>query len=269
MLNRKRGHCMKLAGLFAAMAILFVLNLAGCSKEEDRSNKVNTTPATKTEVVAPTTNPPVAAVQGKGTIAGRVIFTGNFTPGKLSIGKDREVCGDAKQDPSLLVGADGGLQNAVIQINGLRQGKISANAAELDQKNCQYAPHVLVVPTGAKVTIKNNDGILHNIHTESKANTPFNRAQPKYLKELNETFSKPEIIAVRCDVHGWMSGWIVVTDNVFFAVSGADGSFKLTDVPAGKYMLEAWHEKFGKTTHTVDVKPGETASMTFEFQDKK
>jgi plastocyanin len=260
---------MKLAGLFAAIAILFILNLAGCSKEEDRSNTPRKPTETKTEPAAPAANPSVAAVQGKGTIAGRVIFKGNYKPGKLSIGKDREVCGDAKQDPALLVGADGGLQNAVIQINGLRQGKIPANAAELDQKNCQYVPHVLVVPTGAKVTIKNNDGILHNIHTESKANTPFNRAQPKYLKEINETFSKPEIIAVRCDVHGWMSGWIVVTDNVFLGVSGADGAFTLTDVPAGKYMLEAWHEKLGKTTQTVDVRPGETANMTFEFQDKK
>jgi plastocyanin len=260
---------MKLAGWCAFTVILLLFDFAGCSKEEDRSSKVNATPGTKTEAVAPTTNPPVAAVQGKGTILGRVIFTGNYTPGKLSIGKDREVCGDTKQDPSLLVGADGGLQNAVIQITGLRQGKIPANTAELDQKSCEYAPHVLVVPTGAKVTIKNDDGILHNVHTESKANTPFNRAQPKYLKELNETFSKAEIIAVRCDVHGWMSGWIVVTDNVFFGVSGADGGFKLTDVPAGKYTLEAWHEKLGKTTQTVEVKPGEIANMTFQFQDKE
>lgn len=219
--------------------------------------------------MAAPTNPAAAGLRGKGTIAGRVIFTGDYTPGKLSVGKDREVCGDAKQDPSLLVATDGGLQNAVIQITGLRQGKIPANTAELDQKNCEYAPHVLVVPTGAKVTIKNDDGILHNVQTESKANAPFNRAQPKYLKEISETFTKPETIAVRCDVHGWMSGWIVVTDNVFFAVSGADGAFKLTDVPAGKYSLEAWHEKLGKTTQTVDVKPGESASMTFEFPEKK
>ena len=121
--------------------------------------------------------------------------------------------------------------------------------------------------TGATVKIKNSDGILHNVHTLSKANTPFNRAQPKFLKELSETFAKPEIIPVRCDVHGWMSGWILVTDNVFHDVSQADGGFKLVDVPAGKYTLDAWHEELGAATQQVEIKAGET--LNIEFQLKK
>ncbi len=260
---------MKLSGLIVPIAIVFLFNFAGCSKEEDRSNTPKESAATKAEPVGEARSKSIAAVQGNGSIAGKVVFTGDYSPGKLSISKDREVCGDSQQDPTLLVGAGGGLQNAVIQIADLRQGKSPAQEAELDQEKCQYVPHVLVIPTATKVTIKNSDGILHNVHTVSKANPPFNRAQPKYLKEISKTFTKPEIIAVRCDVHGWMSGWIVVTDNVFFAVSNAAGAFKLTDVPAGKYRLEAWHEKLGKATQTVEVKPGETANMTFEFQDKK
>jgi len=251
--------------VFASICVALQISVAGCSKEEDRSAASKETAAAKPE--SPAAAPGVAA-QGKGTIAGKVVFKGSYTQGKLSIGKDREVCGDSKPDPTLLVGADNGLQNAVIQITDLRQGESPAREVVLDQLKCEYVPHVLVIPTGAKVTIKNSDGILHNVHTVSKANTPFNRAQPKFLKEISETFAKPEIIAARCDVHGWMSGWIVVTDNVFYDASKADGSFNLTDVPAGKYMLEAWHEKLGKATQTVEVKPGETASVTFEFQDK-
>jgi plastocyanin len=187
----------------------------------------------------------------------------------LPVGKDKEVCGDDKPDPSLLVGSDGGIKNAVVQIAGLKQGRTPTKEAVLDQVKCEYVPHVLVIPTGATVTIKNSDGILHNVHTFSKINLPFNRAQPKFVKELKETFAKPEIIPVRCDVHGWMSGWIVVTDNVYVEVTPADGAFKLTDVPAGKHSLEVWHEVLGKTSQDIDVKAGETATATFELQLKK
>jgi hypothetical protein len=86
---------------------------------------------------------------------------------------------------------------------------------------------------------------------------------------LSETFAKPEMIPVRCDVHGWMSGWIIVTDNVFHDVSQADGSFKLTGVPAGKYTLDAWHEDLGTATQQVDIKAGEALNVIFEFQLKK
>jgi plastocyanin len=151
----------------------------------------------------------------------------------------------------------------------VREGRTPPKEAVLDQVKCEYAPHVLVVPAGGTVKIKNSDGILHNVHTVSKENIPFNRAQPKFMKEITETLAKPEAIAVRCDVHGWMSGWIVVTDNVFYDVSQADGTFKLADVPAGKYTIEVWHEKLGKTTQEVEVKAGETVNVSYEMAMKK
>ncbi len=139
----------------------------------------------------------------------------------------------------------------------------------LDQVQCEYVPHVLAIPVGATVKIKNSDGILHNVHTFSEKNSPFNRAQPKYLKEISEKFSKPEVVSVRCDVHAWMSGWIVVTESPFYDVTSADGSFKLESVPVGKYTLEVWHETLGKATQSVEVKLGEVTNVTFEFQMKK
>ena len=254
---------MRAKKIIAAITILLLGTVTSCSRDEERA-----TPA-KGAASSAAPSGGAAPSQGKGTIAGKVVFKGSHAPGKLSVGKDKEVCGDAKQDPTLLVGADGGVRNAVVQIAGLSQGKTPAKEAELDQAKCEYVPHVLVVSTGATVKIKNSDGILHNVHTLSKQNAPFNRAQPKFMKELSETFAKPEIIPVRCDVHGWMSGWIVVTDNVFYDVSQADGSFQLTGVPVGKYTLEAWHEELGTATQQVDIKPGETLNVIFEFQIKK
>ena len=244
------------------LQVCFVVLLAvGCSKEPEQKSPPAKEPAQS--VTAP------GAAQGKGKIIGKVVFKGSHSPGKLSVGKDREVCGDAKQDPSLLVGSDRGLKNAVVQIAGLREGVTPSKAAVVDQLKCEYVPHVSVIPTGTTVTFKNSDGILHNIHTVSQINSPFNRAQPKFLKEIKETFAKPEIVGLRCDVHGWMTGSLMVTDNVYFAVTESDGSFTLNDVPAGKHHLEIWHEKLGSLTQAVEMKAGETANVTIEFQAKK
>jgi plastocyanin len=238
----------------------------GCSKEQESTPPPSKeTAQTKSAPSAPSTPAQPAAGQINGTIAGRVIFKGKYASGKLPVGKDKEVCGDAKADSALIVEDDGGIKNAVIQVAGVREGKPPAKEAELDQVKCEYVPHVLVIPPGSTVKIKNSDGILHNVHTLSNKNKPFNRAQPKFMKEISETFTKPEIISVRCDVHGWMSGWIVVTDNVFYEVSQADGAFKLADVPAGKHSVEVWHEKLGKLARDVEVKPGETVNVTFEM----
>ena len=242
---------------------LAVLLAISCSKEADQESAPKKESAPPEAVTAPT------AATGKGTIIGKVIFKGSERSGKLSVSKDREVCGDGKLDPSLLVDGDGGLKNVVVQIAGVREGAAPSKDAVIDQLKCEYVPHVSVVLAGGTVTFKNSDGILHNIHTVSQINSPFNRAQPKFLKEIKETFAKPEVIALRCDVHGWMSGWVVVTDNVFFAVTESDGAFKLNDVPAGKHTLELWHESLGSLTQQVEVKDGESATVNMEFPEKK
>ncbi len=244
----------------ASFALLFAV---GCSKEAEQQAAQNKEPAVEKSKTAPVTS------SGSGTISGKVVFKGAHSVGKLAVGKDKEVCGDSKQDSSVVVGGDGGLKNAVVQIAGLHQGKTPSNEALFDQSKCEYVPHVLVVPAGATVTIKNSDGILHNVHTLSQVNSPFNRAQPKFMKEIKEQFAKPEIIPVRCDVHGWMSGWIVVTDNAYFDVTRSDGAFTLAEVPAGKYSLEVWHETLGSAAQPVEIKNGETVHVTFEFQMKK
>jgi plastocyanin len=251
-----------------AVILLACLPLLGNCSKEPKSEPAKASEAAPATV--PTAEPNKSSPgEGVGTITGKVVFTGTYAAGKTMISKDREVCGDAKLDPSMVIGKQGELKNAVIQIGDLKHGKSTAKEVELDQVKCEYVPHVAVVSTGATVKIKNSDGILHNVHSVSEKNMPFNRAQPKFMKEIKETFSKPEIVQLRCDVHGWMSGWIVVTENVFFDVTEADGTFRFDSVPVGKYTLEVWHEILGKTTQQVDVKVGEVTNVTFEFQLKK
>src|ERR687892_282469 len=211
-----------------------------------------------------------ADVKDGGTISGTVKYKGTApAPKKLDVNKDKEVCAKSpKVDQSLVVN-NGNLANAVVTITDIKTGKkIDTKKVTLDQKECEYHPHVLAFPAGTTVEILNPDGILHNVHSYSKVNSPFNMAQPKFKKTLDVKIDKPEAVEVKCDVHGWMHGWLVATENPYFAVIDNSGAFKLTDVPAGNYTVEVWHEKLGKSTQKVTVKAKEEAKVNFEVAGK-
>ena len=209
-------------------------------------------------------------VKDGGSISGTVKFKGTApAPKKLDVGKDKEVCAKTpKVDQSLIVN-NGNLANAVVTITDIQKGKkVELKKVTLDQNGCEYKPHVLAFPAGSTVEILNPDGILHNVHSYSKVNSAFNQAQPKFKKSLDVKIEKPEAIEIKCDVHGWMHGWLVSTETPYFAVTDNSGSFKLADVPAGSYTVEVWHEKLGKSTQKVTVKAKEDAKVNFEVAGK-
>jgi plastocyanin len=210
-------------------------------------------------------------VANGGSIVGTVAFAGDApVPVKLEITKDQAACGKTeKVDESLLVGSDNGLQNVVVSIANIEKGKkMPAEGPTLDQKDCRYAPHVMISPAGAEVTILNSDGILHNIHTYSEKNPAFNKAQPKFKKKMKESFAEPETVKMTCDAHSWMTGWLVVQGHPYYAVTDEKGMFSLTDVPAGDYELKFWHEVLGETTQKVSVKAGEETKVSAEMVKK-
>jgi plastocyanin len=211
------------------------------------------------------------AVSDGGSISGSVKFKGTApAPKKLDVGKDKEVCAKTpKMDQSLIVN-NGNLANAVVTITDIKKGKKSeVKKVTLDQNGCEYKPHVLAFQAGSSVEILNPDGILHNVHSYSKVNTAFNVAQPKFKKSMEQKIEKPEApFEVKCDVHGWMSGWLVSMAHPYFAVTDNSGNFKLTDVPAGTYNVEVWHEKLGKSSQKVTVKAKEDAKASFELAGK-
>jgi|SRR5215470_4104813 len=209
-------------------------------------------------------------VKDGGSISGTVKFKGTApAPKKIDVSKDKEVCGKTpKTDESLIV-SNGNLVNAVVTITDINSGKkMEVARVTLNQQGCDYHPRVLAFPAGSTVEIVNPDGILHNIHSYSKINPAFNMAQPKFKKTIEQKIEKPEVIQVKCDVHGWMEGWLVSTANPYFAVTENSGSFKLTDVPPGTYTVQVWHEKLGTSTQKVTVKAKEDAKVNFEMAGK-
>jgi plastocyanin len=213
----------------------------------------------------------VISVADGGTIRGQVKLKGEApTPEKVEITKDEDTCGKTEKiNESLLVGSDNGLQNVVVSIENIQRGKRQQRVREgalLDQKDCRYVPHVVLVPVGVSLTLKNSDGILHNVHSHSVENPPFNKPQPKFKKTMQATFTKPETIKITCDAHAWMSGWIVVHEHPYYTVTDESGRFVLTNVPSGEYTLRVWHEALGEGRHSVSVAPKAEARVQLELE---
>lgn len=207
-------------------------------------------------------------VKDGGTITGTIKFAGTPPVRKqLQVTKDKEVC-EKKQHLSwdLVVGPQKGIENVVVRLIDVNKGeKWAITKATLDQNGCEYTPHVVVVPAGVTLDILNSDGILHNIHTYSKANSSINRAQPKFKKVMPVQFAKPEIVKVTCDAHSWMLGWLVVSDHPYVAVTNDKGEFTISNVPPGNYKLEVWQETLGKKVQDVAVKPKQETKLTIEL----
>ena len=168
-----------------------------------------------------------------------------------------------------IVAADGKLANVVVSVKADNlQGEAPKEPAVLDQKGCQYHPHVVAVMVGQPIVVKNDDSFLHNVHALSIDNPAFNFGQP--TKDTNGRKVDPMKVAerfkIKCDVHPWMGAHMLVFEHPYFGVSKEDGTFKIPgNLPDGEYTLVAWHEKLGEQEAKVNVSGGKAeAEFTFK-----
>lgn len=211
----------------------------------------------------------VIAVTNGGAISGTVRYQGVAPkPARIDITRDKEMCGRVPHmSEELVVGPDGGIKNAIVAIPDIANGesmKAETNV-KFDQRTCIYQPHVLVFPAGSTVEVLNSDNLLHDLRTYSKLNPPLNLAQPNSMKSIKLVIKKPELVKVGCYIHSWMQAWWYVAGNPYYAVSAADGSFAIRNLPAGKYTVSVWQEKLGRENQSVTVKPGTTTKVSFVY----
>ena len=210
----------------------------------------------------------VISVSDGGSIVGTVKYTGpRPVAAPLSISKDQEVCGKTeKMNETLLISENQGIQNAVVSLVNIEKGKrFSQKSVTLDQKDCRYTPHILLVPVDSELSILNNDGILHNFHSHSTNNPVVNKAQPKFKKVMKEKFSEPEVIKVTCDAHAWMAGWLVIIEHPYYAVTDTKGNFQLENIPPDKYTLKVWHETLKEITQQIHILPRDVRQINIKM----
>jgi uncharacterized protein (DUF2141 family) len=138
---------------------------------------------------------------------------------------------------------------------------------KFDQQGCTYSPKVFGIQVNQPFEIINSDSTLHNVHAMSSQSKPFNLGMPIKGMKIKKTFDNPEVmVKVKCDVHPWMNAYIGVLNHPFYSVSNNEGSFELKNLPAGKYTIEAWHEKYGVQTQEVTVAEGDASQeVNFTF----
>lgn len=209
-----------------------------------------------------------------GSITGKIVFRGK-TPARKRIDLDEdEECVKLNPrgmyDASVVVNRDGTLSNVFVYVKSGLEGKAFPKPEEpvvLDQRGCQFSPRVFGVHAGQIFQVTNSDPVTHNVHPVAKMNREWNQSQAPGDPPLQRRFVRPEImIRIKCNVHSWMRSWVAVMEHPYYAVSGGDGTFAISNLPPGEYTVEAWQEKLGVRQETVRVEPAGKAQANFQFQ---
>ena len=199
-----------------------------------------------------------------GVIAGRVMVTRVPDPVMVAVNTDQAVCGTEVEDRATVVNRDGGVANAVIIVAGAPwPEKTDPPAPSINNQRCYFEPRVQVARTRSLVAVTSEDDTLHTTHAyDDRARTEFNIAIPVAGMTIQRPLRRPGLVRVECDSHGWMRGWVYVTDDMA-GVTDLDGHFELTGVPPGTYEVTLWHERYTGASQQVTVTAGGTAQADF------
>ena len=208
-----------------------------------------------------------------GTLVGEAKFVGEVPKAEvLKADKDVHCIEAFESRPSeqLIVSEEKGIKNIVVSVEGVEGAfEPSEESLVLDQVKCIYTPHVLPLLIGTVVLVRNSDPVNHNVRSNAEENEPINWAMPEQDMELPLFLEEPEIVKLTCDIHKWMSAYLVVKENPYFAVTDGKGAFQIAHVPAGTYTVQVWHEKLGVQTQQVKVPETGEVKITFRFSLQK
>jgi len=240
---------------------LILIMLTACSRSSENNVSEN-----QQEV------PPPIAITGGFTLSGQVTFEGKVPPPtviKMGGNPECSIHNKGRTYARDMLVQDGHVQNVFIYIKeGLEETNFPTptDPVVIDQVGCRYQPRVVGAQVNQPILLRNSDPTLHNIHAKPKINKGWNVGLPVQGSKLTKKFGKPEImVSLKCDLHSWMQGWIGVLPHPYFSLTGSSGRFEMENVPPGTYLIEAWHERFGTLTQTVEVKEGLPVAISFTY----
>ena len=220
----------------------------------------------------PLVQEPEAQAAATGTITGRVrLMSAAPANSIIRMGADplcsRANAGKRLTQEVVLRSADGGLANAFVDLQGTFPATpVPAAPVAIDQRGCIFVPRVIGARVGQTLQVTNSDPTAHNVHSLSTRGNAFNVSQP--LAGMKSTFplkNDDVVMRIKCDIHSWMVSYVGVVAHSYFGVSGADGAFRITGVPAGRHAIRVWHERYGRLMKNVEVKAGGTVTVDFAY----
>jgi hypothetical protein len=216
----------------------------------------------------------VAAQGAKpGAIQGHVRLTGPH-PGnaRIRMGADPKCNafyrgGERPVQEIVVANTKGDLGNVFVNLDGkFALTPVPTTPAVIDQHGCIFTPRVIGARVGQPLQIKNSDVMTHTAHGLTAKNNTFNVSQPKAgIVSTIALKNEETMLRVTCDIHSWMTAYVGILPHPYFAVSDTAGTFKIANVPPGKYSIRAWHERYGVQTKTIEVRPGQTAAIEFAY----
>lgn len=211
----------------------------------------------------------VVEVPDGGSLRVTITYAGETVPEQTEVPVDTntDVCGHKVFTESLLVDRETrGLKNVVVRLEGVLKGKAPPASVHVDNRNCAFEPHVSVAMKGTKINVSNSDPILHTVHPYINDINFFNiPLVPGSSPPRPRPIPRSGLMSLRCDVHKWMQGYMVVHTNPYIEVTGEKGQLEIDAVPPGKYPYVAWHEQLGEKKGEVEIFTGKPTELKLEF----
>jgi len=257
---------MKAFCTFGILALAGIATAYGTQQDEAKDSCCSTTAASSPIPFNYLQPAPLPAGVVAGKVTGRIVFDGEVPkaePLKITDAQAKG-CTDegAKvnaESRKLIVGADKGVQNVVVTIEVKdAKVKVGEETIKVDQTQCRFEPHIMIIPVGSTVEYVNSDKVSHNVHTFGTKNKAFNNTIPAGASQ-KQKLDKAEAVQIKCDIHPWMGAYLFVADTNHADMTDAKGAFEIAGLPPGEYAIKVWHESLGKAKATVTVKADGTA----------
>ncbi|MDX1747833.1 MAG: carboxypeptidase regulatory-like domain-containing protein [Halobacteriales archaeon] len=210
---------------------------------------------------------------GQATLTGRIegtVSVGGTTdlsPTRVENSTDPDVCGTEHSLQNLVVSPDNrGVRHTIVTIEGLEDGRVPSHGPErlvIDNRDCQFVPHVMVATIGDTIVAVNSDSTLHNTHYYGPMRSNIALAEPGMA--VARPTRRLGLVTVLCDVHGWMKAYIRIDPHHLHAVTDATGRFQIEGIPPGDYQLRFWHERLGERLVDLEIRAGEERTVDLEF----
>ncbi len=235
-----------------------------------------------------------------GTIRGKVTITGE-KPRPMAFNlvtiPDPVFCGTISTGTGwrivedFIIGPDQSLKDVVVYLKDIEKGKpFHMPMVRIESVDCDFIPFVNVLRDGHEIAVVNMDPVEHDIQgyetaRERGARVLFNRPLPMNpYHKVAGIFGKKHlpgepmvekihlrkgrnVLVMQCGFHPYMFSWGLVLENPYYAITPEDGTFEISDIPPGDYMLTAWHPGMKEfVEQPITVTAQKTTVANFEYE---